>query len=318
MKDRKQVSHLSRRKLLKLLGTSGLAAMLAPMLGFPQRTGTAAFAEGVPTEGEAVAFVARAGTTGQLIRVPLAVAGTTAPVAQPQKPHVGEPYHVSNLHQWVMVIDLAKCDGCRHCQEACSAFHFIPPAQEWIKIYRIRHEKGDGSYWFPRPCMQCDNPPCVKVCPVGASYKREDGIVLIDQDRCIGCRFCLPACPYSARYFNWGDIKPYPGEVGKPYSIELNYPHRKGVAEKCIFCPSKLREGKLPVCVASCPMDALLFGDINEDAVTNGSGVTYRLSELLQKEAAYRHLEEMGTKPRVYYLPPRRHEYPAPPAMSSE
>lgn len=302
---------ISRREFLQSVKAVGVVAALASVLG---RFGKAEAVISPQEEEKAVAYVAQAGVTGQLIQVPLALAGPNAPTGQAQKPHEGEPYHVSGLKQWVMVIDLAKCDGCRHCQEACDAYHYIPENQEWIKIYRNRHEDGQGAYWFPRPCMQCDNPPCVKVCPVGATYKREDGIVIIDQDRCIGCRFCIPSCPYSARYFNWGEPQHYPGELSRPYSIEYNYPHRKGVTAKCIFCPANLREGKLPACVANCPMDALLFGDRNEDAVTNGSGVTYRLSELLKREGAYRYLEEIGTKPRVYYLPPRRHKYLQPPA----
>lgn len=305
--------NISRRKFLVALGAAGATAAVTQVLAPIERAGAA-----VTEEDQALAYVAKAGTTGELITLPRSLAGPGAPPAEPVKPHEGEPYHVSDQKQWVMVIDLAKCDGCRHCQEACQGFHYIPPGQEWIKIYNNRDTEGVGSYWFPRPCMQCENPPCVKVCPVGASYKREDGIILIDQDRCIGCRFCIPSCPYSARYFNWGQIKPYPGELDKPYSIEYNYPHRKGVAEKCIFCPAKIKEGKLPVCVANCPMDALLFGDLNEDAVTNGSGVTFRLTELLAKEAGHQHLADMGTKPRVYYLPPRGREVPAPPPPLGE
>ncbi|MBI3760432.1 MAG: 4Fe-4S dicluster domain-containing protein, partial [Chloroflexi bacterium] len=126
-------------------------------------------------------------------------AAATARSALAKGPHPGDPG--AGNQRWVMVIDLARCDGCGDCTEACTAMHNIPFGQEWIKVYKVEHHAGGEGYFFPRPCMQCDNPPCVNVCPVGASYKREDGVVLIDQDLCIGCRFCIAACPYSARYF---------------------------------------------------------------------------------------------------------------------
>lgn len=219
--------------------------------------------------------------------------------------------------KWVMVIDLAKCDGCKLCTEACNAMHFTPPMQEWINVYEM-DAKAAGSYFMPRLCMQCDNPPCVRACPVGATFKRTDGIVLMDQDRCIGCRNCIAQCPYSARYFNWAEPPHTAEELARPYSIELNYPHRKGVVEKCILCPSMLREGKLPACASACVMNAILFGDELEDAVTNAEGETFVLSELLKKRAGYRLLEELGTEPRVYYLPPVNREFSSPEEVRSD
>ncbi|KKM11307.1 hypothetical protein SY88_09530 [Clostridiales bacterium PH28_bin88] len=213
-----------------------------------------------------------------------------------------------------MVIDLEKCDGCAECQVACTRFHRIPPGQEWIKIYRLQNFEEATPYWFPRVCMQCDDPPCVKVCPVGATFKREDGIVLIDQDRCIGCRFCLAACPYSARYFNWADSPETPEQKAEPYDIEKNTPHRRGVAEKCLFCPGLVRQGKLPSCADACPMNAIYFGDRNEDAVTNRIGQTLGLSAL-KAQGAFRYLEDLGTEPRTLYLPPRKRKYPPPPKL---
>jgi len=208
-------------------------------------------------------------------------------------------------HRWLMVIDLARCDGCGACTNACSAMHMVPPGQEWIKVYKMQHPTLESSYFFPRPCMHCDNPPCVNVCPVDATYKRSDGLVLMDQDRCIGCRICMAACPYSARYFNWAEPPHTEQELAEVYSVEMNMPHRKGVVEKCLFCPSLTSQGLLPACVSGCPMGAIFFGDENEDAVTNSYGETLRLSELLVEGAAERHLEELGTEPRVWYLPPR-------------
>ncbi len=215
--------------------------------------------------------------------------------------------------RWVMVIDLAKCDGCRECTRACAAMHFVPPGQEWIRVYEMRDHEAGAPYWFPRPCMQCDNPPCVKVCPVSATWKREDGIVLQDATRCIGCRFCLAACPYQARSFNWTEPPHAPEELQQPYSMDWAFPHRKGVSEKCIFCPGLVKEGKLPGCVTACPMGAIYFGDQIEDAVTNSQGETVRFSRLIQDNAGQRFQEELGTEPRVYYLPPKKRIYPVPP-----
>lgn len=214
--------------------------------------------------------------------------------------------------KWVMVIDLAKCDGCGECTRACKAMHFVPPLQEWIKVYEVRDNPEAGLYFLPRPCMQCDNPPCVRGCPTGATFKRSDGIVMQDNERCIGCRNCIAQCPYSARSFNWGEPPHTPQELAQPYSVEYNYPHRKGVVEKCIFCPHMLRAGKLPACAQACAMDAIYFGDEYEDAVTNGDGETLSLSSITKRGAAFRLLEELGTEPRVYYLPPANRLYPSP------
>ncbi len=214
--------------------------------------------------------------------------------------------------KWIMVIDLAKCDGCGKCTEACGNFHFIPPGRQWIKVLRMRDSESTAPYFFPQPCFQCDNPPCTKVCPVDATFKRQDGVVLIDNDRCIGCRFCMAACPYGARSFNWGYPQEPPEAKARTYSPERGYPRKIGTVEKCDFCPDLAVEGKLPPCTAICPMGAIYYGDENEDAVTNGLGQTERLSKLLQDRAGYRHLEELGTKPRVYYLPPKERLYPGP------
>jgi len=214
--------------------------------------------------------------------------------------------------KWVMVIDLAKCDGCRDCTRACTTMHFVPPAQEWIKVFEVVDNPAAGRYFLPRPCMQCDNPPCVRGCPVGATFKRTDGIVMMDQERCIGCRNCIAQCPYSARSFNWGEPPHSPAELAMPYSMEYNYPHRKGVVEKCIFCAHVLRHGKLPACAQTCTMGAIYFGDELEDAVTNSKGETIQFTKISKRGAAFRLLEELGTEPRVYYLPPASRKYPSP------
>lgn len=216
--------------------------------------------------------------------------------------------------KFVMVIDLAKCDGCKKCTEACQAMHYTESEREWIKVFTMKDAQATAPYFFPKPCFHCDNPPCTKVCPVNATFKRQDGIVLIDNERCIGCRMCMAACPYSTRFFNWSapdaEQKAAVGNIA--YSPERSVPRRVGTVEKCDFCPDMLRQGKMPACVSGCPMDVIYFGDQNEDAVTNASGITVKLSQLLENNAGYRHLEELGTEPRVYYLPPKNRKYPIP------
>jgi len=204
--------------------------------------------------------------------------------------------------KFVLIVDLAKCRNARKCIEGCEKHHHLTHDRPFIKVLKMKDNPRASHYWMPKKCFQCDNPPCVKVCPVGATYKRTDNIVLIDNNRCIGCRFCMAACPYSARVFNWD--KPQPAEgYDQPYSPETSVPSKIGTVEKCDFCPDMLRENKLPPCITSCPNGVLYFGNANDDAVTNGEE-TVRLSELLRDKAAYRYMEELGTEPNVYYLPP--------------
>ncbi|HXC05434.1 MAG TPA: 4Fe-4S dicluster domain-containing protein [Bacteroidia bacterium] len=205
--------------------------------------------------------------------------------------------------KFVMVIDLARCGNERKCIAGCQKMHHKQSPVEWIKVKRMQDSDELSPYYMPQPCFHCDNPPCTKVCPVDATFKRKDGIVMIDNERCIGCRFCMAACPYTARSFNWGDPQPPAGTADEPYSPEKSYPGKTGTVDKCDFCPDMSRKGMLPDCVTACPNGTLFFGDANEDTVTNGDD-TFRLSELLKKRGGYRFLEELGTEPRVYYLPP--------------
>jgi molybdopterin-containing oxidoreductase family iron-sulfur binding subunit len=204
--------------------------------------------------------------------------------------------------KFVLVVDLARCRNARKCIEACEEHHHLTPDRPFIKVLKMQDNPRSSPYWMPKKCFQCDNPPCVKVCPVGATFKRSDNIVLIDNERCIGCRFCMAACPYSARVFNWGEPKPVEN-YHEPYSPETSVPSRKGTVEKCDFCPDMLRENKLPPCITSCPNGVLFFGNALEDSVTNGSE-TFRLSNLLLDKAGYRYMDDLGTQPNVYYLPP--------------
>jgi len=210
--------------------------------------------------------------------------------------------------KFAMVVDLSKCANARACVDACQEGHLLPKDHEWIKIYMLQDDNLTSKYWFPRPCFHCDKPMCVSVCPVGATYKRPDGIVLVDNQRCIGCKFCMTGCPYSARVFNWKDPEVEVPE-GHVYDPETNIPPVEGTVGKCVFCADNLRKGELPRCVQACPMGVLYFGDLLEDTVTNGIE-TVRFSKLMADRAGYRYKEDLGTLPSVYYLPPANREFP--------
>ena len=213
--------------------------------------------------------------------------------------------------RWVMVIDLSKCKNARKCMSACQDAHHLRPEQHHINVLKMQESKNTAPFYMAKPCQHCDNPPCVAVCPVDATYKRPDGIVLIDNEVCIGCRFCIAACPYSARVFNW--TEPLHAEEDKNivYNPELNFPQKKGTVSKCCFSADRCREGKLPYCVSACPNGVYYFGDENEDAVTNGTTKeTVRFRKLIEDNAGYRLLPELGTDTRVYYLPPKNRTQP--------
>jgi Fe-S-cluster-containing dehydrogenase component len=219
--------------------------------------------------------------------------------------------------KFVMVIDLGRCKNLKRCQASCNKMHFVNEGQNWIKIYSMQDSKSTAPYWQPTTCMHCDEPPCVKVCPVDATFKRTDGIVLIDNERCIGCRFCMAACPYSTRVFNW-DAPIIPKEVmSQEYSPETSCPPKIGTVGKCDFCPDMLRKGQLPHCVSACPNGVFYFGDMNEDTVTNGAE-TVRFSELIRDRAGFQLMDDLGTKPRVYYLPPVNRLFPFEEGLKNE
>jgi Fe-S-cluster-containing dehydrogenase component len=208
--------------------------------------------------------------------------------------------------KWVMVIDLSRCRNARKCINACQSAHHLRPYEYHLNTLIMQESSNTPAYYMPKQCQHCDNPPCVSVCPVDATFKRQDGIVLIDNERCIGCRFCMAACPYSARMFQWQEPQNSTEDAGKIYNIELNVPQKKGTISKCLFSADRLRENILPYCVSACPNGVYYFGDEYEDAVTNGTTKeTVSLKELLRKNGAYRLMPELGTKPRIYYLPPK-------------
>jgi molybdopterin-containing oxidoreductase family iron-sulfur binding subunit len=228
------------------------------------------------------------------------------------KPLVTPSVVKGNTRAWSMIIDLKKCDGCvglnlpPQCTQACIAGMFAPKGQHWIEVFK--QELPGGSYFMPTPCYHCENAPCVNVCPVGATYHRPDGIVLIDDHRCIGCRMCMSACPYQRRFFNWGTPQLPPEATAMHNTPEYAVPAIKGTVIKCDFCPSHLDVGLLPFCVTGCPRKVLYMGDLDKDVASNGVGVV-KLSRFLADNGAYRYKEYLGTQPRVWYLPGHGQEF---------
>jgi len=212
--------------------------------------------------------------------------------------------------RWAMVIDLEKCIGCGACTASCIAENNLPPGVVYRPV--TRHEIGEYPNvrlrFLPRPCMHCDDPPCVPPCPVGATYKRPDGIVAIDYDQCIGCRYCVTACPYGARYFDFGEfheegtpeIMEYEtrpvAEYGQQRARSPDHPQRSpiGNARKCHYCLHRITNGMLPACVTTCVGGATYFGDANDpESLVHQLIGSPRLMVLL---------EELGTHPKTRYL----------------
>jgi len=210
--------------------------------------------------------------------------------------------------RWAMVVNLKAClakDGCRQCIDACHHVHNVPdfsnPKDEIKWIWTAPYEKvfpeqehefiEEGLKGSPviLLCNQCDNPPCVKYCPTKATWKREDGIIMMDYHRCIGCRYCMAGCPYGARSFNWKNPDPFIDEINPDFPTRT-----RGVVEKCNFCEERLAEGLLPACVEACPEKALVFGDL-EDSDSE-------VREVLHSHHIIQRLPELGTKPNVYYV----------------
>jgi molybdopterin-containing oxidoreductase family iron-sulfur binding subunit len=202
-------------------------------------------------------------------------------------------------HAWCMVIDLRNCDGCKACTMACQQRHGLREEQTWINVYDMKGSTGE-TFHMPRPCMMCEDAPCMYICPVGANIRTDDGLVLVDVDACVGSRACMAACPYEARYFNWTD--PLPAKrLPMPTTPQMPVP-QKGTVGKCVFCADRLPQGELPACVSGCPMGVLYIGDLVTDIAVNGMGTSVVLSDFLRANDAVRFKEELGTNPRVYYI----------------
>lgn len=199
------------------------------------------------------------------------------------------------MARYGMVIDLKRCIGCHSCTLACKAENYTGPGIFWTSV----SDEEVGTYplvsrhFLPKLCMHCQNPVCVEVCPTGASYQREDGIVLVDYDKCIGCEYCIVACPYRVRYHNKGKRGYFGAELAP--NEELGYQqHQVGVAEKCTFCVDRVERGEEPACAQVCPAKARYFGDLDDPRS--------EVRQLIRARHGFQLLPELGTEPSVYYL----------------
>jgi len=243
-------------------------------------------------------------------RIPLPMAGqaeaTTATTAR-SAARSGHGDSETSPYKWAMVIDQSKCIGCDLCLAACHAYNDTPPDISWSRVDEIAPTADGRRVFRPTPCMHCEDAPCVEICPVSATYRRADGIIMMDYDKCIGCRYCQLSCPYGARYFNWQAFTGPNPDVPAAGHPEVERRPR-GVVEKCSFCVQRIDRGlatglkpgidpdATPACVVACTYGARLFGDLNDP----DSPVSIALRN---HPEAYRLKEKLGTEPRVYYLP---------------
>ena len=253
----------------------------------------------------------------------LKIGGATAAVAVVSQVVISGPFSAESVqgikrednghgstgakHQWHMAIDLSRCIGCNYCVRTCQAVNDVPDDDmRWNIVFPEQTEVGI-EFYMNRPCQHCQEAPCTRVCPVGATRVRADEIVAMDYDRCIGCRYCQVACPYDVRRFNWRTSKEENQYVPKWGTPEVERRPR-GVVEKCTFCVQRIDRGlsqelipgvdraTTPACVVACPVEAKIFGDIlNEESP---------ISKYLKEHEAFQLHEEWGTQPKVHYIRP--------------
>lgn len=208
-------------------------------------------------------------------------------------------------------LNLSVCNGCRKCAEAChyENNHDRPSQQSYIRVFEMEKgsfdmEKGNVHYdhtvpqpdkfYMPVQCQQCEHPPCVDVCPVEATWKEPDGIVVVDYNWCIGCRYCQAACPYHARRFNWTKPEIPASEINPNQSYLSNRIRPQGTMEKCHFCLHRTRNGRLPACLEACPTGARVFGNLLDP--------NSEIRQVLAHKRVFVLKEELGLKPQFFYF----------------
>jgi Fe-S-cluster-containing dehydrogenase component len=230
----------------------------------------------------------------------------------------GKKFHVSDESavegvEYGYALDLSRCVGCRRCVYACVKENnqSRDPQIHWIQVLQMEKDRGvdlahsdvnynpelvpeDGHFYMPVQCQQCRHPQCTTVCPVVATWQEPDGVVIVDYNWCIGCRYCMAACPYGARHFNWGEPKVPDEEINPETHYLGNRPRMKGVVEKCTFCVQRVRVGRYPACVEVCPVGARKFGNLLDP----DSEIRY----ILENKRVLVLKQELNTQPRFYYF----------------
>jgi Fe-S-cluster-containing dehydrogenase component len=278
---------ITRRALLRL---SGLSAVALTAQKATRSTASPRAEHPVPVDGENAAGEA-------LPRERTVAAGSSRDGAQRTLRRV----------RWAMAIDLPRCQkqgDCDDCMVACHRAHNVPDLPDprhrvrWLgkePFGRVFPEQGEWATDalrdrpVPVTCNHCDDPPCVRVCPTAATWKRDDGIVAMDWHRCIGCKYCIVACPYGARSFNFVDPRPYVRAVNPDFPTRIH-----GVVEKCTLCAERLDAGQPPACVEACRAKAMVFGNLADPASP--------VRALLRRRFTIRRKPELGTGPAVFYV----------------
>jgi Fe-S-cluster-containing dehydrogenase component len=286
---------ISRRQFLRNVGIAAglvVVGMLPAVLNAPETVPSAEGAEVAPLVG----------TINPLQRI----IDEDEPVNYPGRPVKYASEWPAGEEKWAMVIDVKACVGCRKCVYACveennigrdSGFTYIQvlemePGAIDLETSNARYEEGGSpeKWYLPVQCMHCAKPTCVYGCPVKATWKEPDGIVVIDYDKCIACRNCMITCPYFARHFNWVEPEIPEAEVNP----RVPYKQKAGVVEKCTFCVQRTRNGKTTACTEACPVGARKFGNLADPKSD--------VATLLRTRRAWRLKEELGTGPMIWYV----------------
>ncbi|MDH5751699.1 MAG: 4Fe-4S dicluster domain-containing protein [Deltaproteobacteria bacterium] len=304
-------SGFSRRKLLRRGSLAGLAAMIFG--------GGSVVAKQATEEGGS-SFSDTVGTLFQDHYQKMSkeeIAEAIARIERQAKRDYGADIKVGNEPPIPGVVfgyalNVSKCKGVRKCVEACMAENnqSRDPQIQYIRVLELDQggmELGlsnhyfdsetvpaKGKWYLPVQCHQCENPPCTNACPVGATWKEPDGVIVVDYNWCIGCRFCMAACPYWARRFNWADPKLSAEEINTDTHYLSNRPRYRGVVEKCTYCLQRTRKGRLPACLEACPTGARVFGNLLDP----NSDIRY----VLENKTVFRLKSDLGTDPKFWYF----------------